>query len=234
MSLKFNSDQQRIEGSGLVATGSWTNATYSRAGTTVTVVSVGHGLKTNEKIYIDFTSGGATDGNYDITRIDDDSFSLTDSASGTITAGETCSYKPRRSLVLQGSDIVDVRTGTGSNEKSSIIVKQDNLNNVRVGIGNVDPEFELDVDGQIRTNRSIISDTAQIINLDISTIVNPALVLRAPNLVNYLDSDVTSPTFGTTFYPTADTPELTDQSRRIATTDFVLSLIHISEPTRPY
>ena len=75
MSLKFNSDQQRIEGSGLVATGSWTNATYSRSGTTVTVVSVGHGLKTNEKIYIDFTSGGATDGNYDITRIDDDSFS---------------------------------------------------------------------------------------------------------------------------------------------------------------
>ena len=107
--------------------------------------------------------------------------------------------KPRRSLVLQGSDIVDVRTGIGSNEKSSIIVKQDNLNNVRVGIGNVDPEFELDVDGQIRTNRSIISDTAQIINLDIGTIINPALALRAPNLVNYLDSDVTSPTFGTTF-----------------------------------
>ena len=221
MSLKFNSDQQRIEGSGLVATGSWTNATYSRSGTTVTVVSVGHGLKTNEKIYIDFTSGGATDGNYDITRIDDDSFSLTDSASGTITAGETCSYKPRRSLVLQGSDIIDVRSGSGANEKSSIIVKQDNLNNVRVGIGNVDPEYELDVDGQIRTNRSIISDTAQIINLDIGTIINPALQLRAPNLINYLDSDVTSPTFGTTFYPTADTPDLSDQSRRIATTDFV-------------
>ena len=221
MSLKFNSDQQRIEGSGLVASGSWTNATYSRTGSTVTVVSVGHGLKSNEKIYIDFTSGGATDGNYDITRIDDDSFSLTDSATGTITAGETCSYKVRRSLVVQGDQIVDVRTGTGSNEKSSIIVTQDNLNNVRVGIGNVNPEYELDVDGQIRTNRSIISDTAQIINLDIDTIINPALNLRAPNLLNFLDSDVTSPTFGTTFYPTADTPPLSDQSRRIATTDFV-------------
>ena len=45
--------------------------------------------------------------------------------------------------------------------------------------------------------------------------------LRAPNLVNFEDTDVTSPTFGTTFFPTADTPPLSDQSRRVATTDFV-------------
>ena len=45
--------------------------------------------------------------------------------------------------------------------------------------------------------------------------------LRAPNLVNFEDTNVTSPTFGTTFFPQADTPPLTDQSRRIATTDFV-------------
>ena len=221
MSLKFNSDQQRIEGSGLVQSGAWINATYQRVGTTVTVVKVGHGLKSNEKVYLDFTSGGATDGNYEITRIDDDNFTVTDTASGTITAGNTCSYRVRRSLVLSGTDIVDVRTGTGAAEKSSLIVKQDSLGDVRIGIGNVDPEFELDVDGQIRTNRSIISDTAQIINLDIGTIVNPQLNLRAPNLVNFLDADVTSPTYNTTFYPTADTPPISDQSRRIATTDFV-------------
>ena len=45
--------------------------------------------------------------------------------------------------------------------------------------------------------------------------------LRAPNLINFEDTDVTSPTFGTTFFPTADTPPLSDQSRRVATTDFV-------------
>ena len=137
MSLKFNSDQQRIEGSGLVQSGSWINATYQRVGTTVTVVKVGHGLKSNEKVYLDFTSGGATDGNYDITRIDDDNFTVTDTASGTITAGNTCSYRVRRSLVLSGTDIVDVRTGTGAAEKSSFIVKQDALGDVRIGIGNV-------------------------------------------------------------------------------------------------
>ena len=40
-------------------------------------------------------------------------------------------------------------------------------------------------------------------------------------LINFEDTDVTSPTFGTTFFPTADTPPLSDQSRRVATTDFV-------------
>ena len=221
MSLKFNSDQQRIEGSGKVATGSWVNASYQRVGTTITVIRVSHGFNTGEELYIDFTSGGATSGNYTITVVDDDSFTVVDTASGTITAGNTASYKVLRSINIQGDETVDIRTGTGNTEKSSLIVKQDQLGDVRVGINNVNPEFELDVNGQIRTNRSIISDTAQIINLDIGTIVNPQLNLRAPNLTNYLDSDVTSPTYNQTFYPTADTPDLSDQSRRIATTDFV-------------
>jgi hypothetical protein len=221
MSLKFNSDQQRIEGSGKVATGSWVNASYQRVGTTITVVRVSHGFKTGEELYIDFTSGGATSGNYTITVVDDDSFTVVDTASGTITAGNTASYKVLRSINIQGDETVDIRTGTGNSERSSLIIKQDQLGDIRVGINNVNPEFELDVDGQIRTNRSIISDTAQIINLDIGTIVNPQLNLRAPNLTNFLDSDVTSPTYNQTFYPTADTPDLSDQSRRIATTDFV-------------
>ena len=45
MSLKFNSDQQRIEASGVKATGNWTNATYSRtAAGVVNIVSVAHGF----------------------------------------------------------------------------------------------------------------------------------------------------------------------------------------------
>ena len=111
--------------------------------------------------------------------------------------------------------------GTGALEKDALFINKNAQENVRVGINTTDPQFELDVEGQIRTTRSIISDTAQVTNLDISTIINPALNLRAPNLINFEDTDVTSPTFGTTFYSTADTPPLSDQSRRVATTDFV-------------
>ena len=111
--------------------------------------------------------------------------------------------------------------GTGALEKDALFINKNAQENVRVGVNTTDPQFELDVEGQIRTTRSIISDTAQVTNLDIDTIINPALNLRAPNLVNFEDTDVTSPTFGTTFFPTADTPPLSDQSRRVATTDFV-------------
>ena len=111
--------------------------------------------------------------------------------------------------------------GVDANEKDAITLNLNAQNNIRVGVNTTDPQYELDVEGQIRTTRSIISDTAQVTNLDIDTIINPALDLRGPNLINYEDTDVTSPTFGTIFFPTADTPPLSDQSRRVATTDFV-------------
>ena len=39
-------------------------------------------------------------------------------------------------------------------------------------------DFELDINGAIRTSTSIISDTARILNLDIDNVVTPDLVLR--------------------------------------------------------
>ena len=222
MSLKFNSDQQRIEASGVKATGNWTNATYSRtAAGVVNIVSVAHGFIGNEKLYIDFTSGGEVDGTYTVSKVDDDNLSFTSSNLGAIAAGNTLAYKRVRSLNIQGDESIEISIGSGNNEKDALFLNQNQANNVRVGVNTTDPQFELDVEGQIRTTRSIISDTAQVVNLDIQTIINPALNLRAPNLINYEDTDVTSPTFGQTFYPTADTPPLTDQSRRLATTDFV-------------
>jgi hypothetical protein len=223
MSLKFNSDLQRIEASGVVQTGNWVSATYSRTGTTVSIVSVGHGLTPNDTIYIDFSGAGttATDGEYSPTIIDDNNFTITDSVSGVITAGQTCAYRRKRSFSLNAEDNIELSLGTGLNERLSLYLDKGITGEPRVGINTSNPEYELDVDGQIRTTRSIISDTAQILNLDIDTIVNPALNLRAPNLQNFTDTDVTSPTFGQTFYPTADTPPLGEQSRRIATTDFV-------------
>ena len=222
MSFQINTDQQRITASGTKATGNWTNATYSRTSAGVgNIVSVAHGIIGTETLYIDFTSGGEVDGNFIVTKVDDDNLSFTGSANSIITAGATLAYKRTRSLSIQGDTSIEVSVGTGALEKDALFINKNAQENVRVGINTTDPQYELDVEGQIRTTRSIISDTAQVTNLDIDTIINPALNLRAPNLINFEDTDVTSPTFGTTFNPTADTPPLSDQSRRVATTDFV-------------
>jgi len=222
MSLKINSDQQRIQASGVTPTGNWVNATYSRTVSgTVNILSVAHGFIGSEKLYIDFTSGGEVDGTYTVTKVDDDNLQFSSSNLGVITAGNTLSYKRVRSLSIQGDETIEMSVGVDANEKDALTLNLNPQNNIRVGVNTTDPQYELDVEGQIRTTRSIISDTAQVVNLDIQTIINPALALRAPNLINYEDTDVTSDTYGTTFYPTADTPPLTDQSRRVATTDFV-------------
>ena len=49
-------------------------------------------------------------------------------------------------------------------------------------------DFELDINGAIRTSTSIISDTARVLNLDIDNFVTPDLVLRGPNLKTYVNN----------------------------------------------
>ena len=67
--------------------------TYGRSGTTVTVSKTAHGLVTGDVVGIHFeASPSATDGNYVITLIDANSFSLTDINSGTITGGPAAVY----------------------------------------------------------------------------------------------------------------------------------------------
>ena len=48
-------------------------------------------------------------------------------------------------------------------------------------------DFELDINGAIRTSTSIISDTARVLNLDIENFVTPNLDMRAPNLKTYMN-----------------------------------------------
>ena len=48
-------------------------------------------------------------------------------------------------------------------------------------------DFELDINGAIRTSTSIISDTARILNLDIENFITPDLNMRAPNLKTYIN-----------------------------------------------
>ena len=46
-------------------------------------------------------------------------------------------------------------------------------------------DFELDINGAIRTSTSIISDTARVLNLDVDNFVTPDLELRGPQLKTY-------------------------------------------------
>jgi hypothetical protein len=72
-----------------------TSATYEQSTTTVTITKVAHGLVTGQRIGISFgaaSGNSATNGNYTITRLTADTFSITDINSRTIVAGTACSY----------------------------------------------------------------------------------------------------------------------------------------------
>ena len=65
------------------------SVTYARTGTAVTVTKTAHGLATGDVVGIHFDSNSsqsATDGNYTITRVDANSFTLTDINTGNITS----------------------------------------------------------------------------------------------------------------------------------------------------
>jgi hypothetical protein len=73
-------------------------ATYARTGAVVTVTKNAHGLKTGDTAGLSFapgTGGSATDGNYPITKLTDNTFTITDLNSGSITAGAACVYSSR-------------------------------------------------------------------------------------------------------------------------------------------
>lgn len=68
-------------------------ATYTRTLTTVTVTTVNpHNLFTNQWVYLDFTSGGALDGAYEITVTSDTTFTVTTVASGSISTSDVNLY----------------------------------------------------------------------------------------------------------------------------------------------
>lgn len=72
-----------------------TDATYARTGTLVTVTKTAHGLKTGDVRGFSFasvTGVSATNGNYSITRVDANSFTLVDINSGTIAASTAMAY----------------------------------------------------------------------------------------------------------------------------------------------
>ena len=70
-------------------------ATYAQAGAVVTITKNTHGLNTGDIIGISYqpgTGGAATSGNYAITRINANSFTVVSPNPNTVTAGAVCNY----------------------------------------------------------------------------------------------------------------------------------------------
>lgn len=75
---------------GCRAWATWTTAasltgTYVRSGNTITVTRNAHGYSNGTYLYLDFTSGAGTDGFYQISNVATNTFTVTDTASGTVT-----------------------------------------------------------------------------------------------------------------------------------------------------
>ena len=73
-----------VSGVGGLTDVSYFTGTYAQSGTTtLTVTSNGHKLKTGDSIYLDFTSGTATDGTFTVTVSDANTFTVTTTSATT-------------------------------------------------------------------------------------------------------------------------------------------------------
>ena len=62
----------------------YTAATYAQTGTTtLTVTAVSHSLKTGDSVYLNFTSGTAADGQFTVTKLTADTFTVTTTSATT-------------------------------------------------------------------------------------------------------------------------------------------------------
>jgi hypothetical protein len=70
-------------------------ATYAQSGSTVTITKSAHGLNTGDVIGISYqqgTGGAATSGNYAVTKLTDNTFTVVSPNPNTVTAGAACDY----------------------------------------------------------------------------------------------------------------------------------------------
>ena len=68
-------------------------ATYARSGTTITVTLSGHGISVGDRVVFDATAGNGTSGTYTVATVPDaNTFTITDTASGTVSGGTACAF----------------------------------------------------------------------------------------------------------------------------------------------
>jgi hypothetical protein len=83
--------------------------TYSRSSSTVTVTAPNHGLANDDYVYLNFTSGAATDGNFQVTVVDANSFTITHGTSGS-TSGNVTVVGPATATENPGNDVAATPT----------------------------------------------------------------------------------------------------------------------------
>jgi hypothetical protein len=94
-------------------------ATYGQATNTVTVTRNSHGLVTGDLVGIAFaagTGGAAFSGNYSITRVDANTFTLTSPNAATITAPANCVY------VVNGGWLLTLETVGGDTYQNYLLL----------------------------------------------------------------------------------------------------------------
>lgn len=113
--------------------------TYARSGNTITVTHNAHGLVTGDLIGLHFlpgTGGTATDGNYTVTKLTDNTYTVQDINSGTITAGASawegenwvCTVETN----AQGDAFSMLLPGEGMLFENLVYVKLTNIDNITV------------------------------------------------------------------------------------------------------
>ena len=106
------------------------SGTYSRTGTLVTVTLTAHGMVTGQLVSLDFTTGTASDGSYAVTVTGVNTFTVTDTVSGSTSGNVT------RQTWTRSSKNVDSVTDNGVG-KYSIIFTEDAPNVNYCAISNV-------------------------------------------------------------------------------------------------
>jgi len=138
-----------IEGSTLYNfNGATTAATYSQTTNTITVTSNGHGLLVGQTVYLDFTSGTATDGYYAVLTSAANSFTVYRSTSAT-TSGNV-SWTRAYSTVLALTNTQITKTVSANTTIGSTLLPVTSVTDVTIGQSVVDGSFNR---GTSLTNR---------------------------------------------------------------------------------
>lgn len=116
-----------------------TAVTYARSGNTVTITHNNHGLANGQQVGLHFlpgTGGTATDGNYEISRIDANTYSVQDINSGTISAGasayEDGVWVATVETNAQGDAFNALLPGEGLLFRRAVYVQMTNIDNITV------------------------------------------------------------------------------------------------------
>ena len=190
MSLEFNADKQIIKGTNQKLIGS--NELTIRSGS-------GSEEKEVVRVQLDPTTklprvGINRTGNKVEKILINDGFNgsgYTLLPSVFIDAPPNGGIQAQASAIISAGSVVGLvldNPGSGYTSAPAVTISGGNGNGAAATSYLDTVDYELDVNGAIRTSTSIISDTARILNLDIENFVTPDAKFRAPSLKTYANN----------------------------------------------